>query len=438
LHAGRTTREIGVICRVASPGDIGSTVAEVPGMNATRLPLVPALLASLAGCAVAAPEAEGTASNTEQALSFPSPFSVAATSVVVGWHHACARLPDDRVACWGDNDQRQVAPDTTVASYPNARVVNGLFGAVAGLAAGDDHNCAIVGAEQLVQCWGRNDNKQVGALQGATAPPTTVAGLIGVSAISAGTSDSCAIDGSGLACWGLKNGNRLGDGAVAPFPTGASASPVRPIGGGGATSLASAFQGTCFTHPLDALGPAGVRCFGLRTVPSSTYPYWQTETTATHDVLFTDATSLANGAAHACAIVAGDVYCWGKSDYGQTGIAAPVVTSPRLVLSGATKVVAGGGHSCALLADHTVRCWGGDNFGQLGNGVTASWLPPVVVSGLSNVSDLAAGGSTTCAVSGGRAYCWGYNQQGQVGDGTSGNYRATPTAVKWPEVLAPG
>ena len=39
-------------------------------------------------------------------------------------------------------------------------------------------------------------------------------------------------------------------------------------------------------------------------------------------------------------------------------------------LKNVAKVTAGGGSTCALLKDTTVRCWGYDAYGQLGDGTT--------------------------------------------------------------------
>ncbi|MBI3812816.1 MAG: hypothetical protein HY283_11555 [Nitrospirae bacterium] len=82
---------------------------------------------------------------------------------------------------------------------------------------------------------------------------------------------------------------------------------------------------------------------------------------------------------------------------------------------GATSVVSGGSHACAVMADRTVACWGDNRYGQLGNGTTASAESPVAVSSLSNVAALAAGEWHTCAVmKTGQVECWGANDQAQL------------------------
>ena len=41
---------------------------------------------------------------------------------------------------------------------------------------------------------------------------------------------------------------------------------------------------------------------------------------------------------------------------------------------------AGGGHSCAVITDGSMRCWGDNRAGQLGDGSTTSTAVPVTVS----------------------------------------------------------
>jgi hypothetical protein len=100
-------------------------------------------------------------------------------------------------------------------------------------------------------------------------------------------------------------------------------------------------------------------------------------------------------------------------------------------------------HTCGVVADGTARCWGQNNSGQLGDNTISQRLTSVPVKvfvfvrafnrsllmTLGSVAQISAGGGHSCAViADGSLYCWGHNLHGQIGDGTSQD-RLTATAV---------
>jgi alpha-tubulin suppressor-like RCC1 family protein len=141
-------------------------------------------------------------------------------------------------------------------------------------------------------------------------------------------------------------------------------------------------------------------------------------------------TQLAAGGAHTCALLSnGHVRCWGSSDKGQLGTMksgpgtkenAPVELPS---LTNATQLALGGSHSCAVLADTTMACWGDNASGQLGLGPGGSSVQasPSPVATLQGVKKISLGGAFTCAVrEDGSLYCWGANDHGQLGVVTPG------------------
>jgi alpha-tubulin suppressor-like RCC1 family protein len=176
------------------------------------------------------------------------------------------------------------------------------------------------------------------------------------------------------------------------------------------------------------------------------------------------ATSVVAAQTHACAIVSGDVYCWGnRTIYNTLGDNGPAVnpsySGPSAVqvvglpAGGVTSLAASasGPHTCAL-ANGAAYCWGWEKYGQMGNGTgdgtnaTNIGSPVVQVTGLSSgVTAIAAGDKHVCAVHNGAVKCWGLNcwsmggaadcgganAFGQLGDNlASAPFSTTPVQVQ--------
>jgi len=264
------------------------------------------------------------------------------------------------------------------------------------ISAGSDHTCAVL-HDTTARCWGSNVNGRLGdgTNTNRSVPVTVVntgAGttLSGITHISAGGSHTCAVLADSTArCWGTNDRGRLGDGTTT------TSSPI----------------------PVTVTTSAGTALSGV--------------------------THISAVSSHTCAVLADSTArCWGANDNGRLGdgtttdrsVPVAVTTSAGTTLSGVTHISAGGGHTCAVLADSTARCWGSNGSGRLGDDTTTRREIPVTVTtsagtALSGVTRISAGAEYTCAVlDGGTARCWGANWSGQLGDGTTTN-RAVPVTV---------
>jgi|GEM_PF-773284 len=154
--------------------------------------------------------------------------------------------------------------------------------------------------------------------------------------------------------------------------------------------------------------------------------------------LLSNAVAVSAGGYHTCAALAdGTVRCWGKNSHGEIGDGTITGALAAVQVSGITNAVAvsnGDYHSCALLSNGTVECWGNNAVGQLGNGTKTPLPPygittPVQVSGILNAVALSAGSNHTCALLSNRTIeCWGVNGAGELGNGTTVN-SSTPVQV---------
>ena len=155
-----------------------------------------------------------------------------------------------------------------------------------------------------------------------------------------------------------------------------------------------------------------------RPVGWSNFSNWVTampQPAAPPPVGVTDAASrIAAGGKHTCMLQAdGTAACWGANGDADQGQADP----PAGVVF--TAITAGYEHTCALTAAGNARCWGSNSAGQSAAPAGGSF------------SHIDAGRAHTCAIrsDNGTAQCWGSNQYGQ---------RSAPAGVSFTAITAGG
>ena len=141
-----------------------------------------------------------------------------AVEVAAGFDHACARLADGSVTCWGHNHHGQLGDGSTKDSASPVKVKD-LTGAV-GLALGGDHSCAVM-SDGAVKCWGRGASGELGDPAKTDHPePFAVPDLAGVGALSSGATHLCArLQSGSYACWGDNAHGELGSGSAGDKPS---------------------------------------------------------------------------------------------------------------------------------------------------------------------------------------------------------------------------
>jgi hypothetical protein len=139
------------------------------------------------------------------------------------------------------------------------------------------------------------------------------------------------------------------------------------------------------------------------------------------------------GIQHTCAILADrTLRCWGRGLAGRLGYGseANIVSAgaaPPVNLGGraARAIAAGDFHTCAILDDRSVKCWGFGANGRLGYGNTAnvslpSAMPAIDIGAGRGAVAITAGASHTCVIlDTGDVRCWGNGSQGRLGYGNT-------------------
>jgi len=306
------------------------------------------------------------------------------SSISVGDGYACALLTGGTVKCWGKNSSGQLG-DGSSTNRLTPVLVKDLSGVFA-ISTGQKHACALL-TVGTVKCWGFNLSGQLGdGSTGYRLTPVLVKDLSGVAAISAGGSQSCALLSVGtVKCWGFNLSGQLGDGSTtnrltpvsvkAVSGTG-SLSGVSAISAGGSQTCAALNGGSAVCWGNNHSGQLGD---GSKADRSRPVPVKDLSGVA----------AISAGGDHTCAeLTGGAVKCWGSNASGQVGNGSTTDRSKPVSvqnLSGATAISSGHAQTCALLSDSTVKCWGSNYSGELGNDSRTNSSTPVSVVGLSAV-----------------------------------------------------
>jgi alpha-tubulin suppressor-like RCC1 family protein len=361
-------------------------------------------------------------------------------AVAAGNGHTCA-VVDGGADCWGASASGQRG-DGTTAPAVSAKEVQSLGVGVIAVGASFTHSCAIA-AGGTAWCWGANGDGQLGdgTITNSLVPvAVSMPPAVSFTAITVGFRHSCAIDtGGGVWCWGYNGHGELGQGTV---DGGVRQPQAVPTLGSGVTAISAGSTHTC------AIDTGAVVCWGdnlYGQIGDGNKPTMATTPTAVAaGSLASGALAIASGTgSHTCAIDStGKVWCWGRNADGQLGNNSTTGTSaPVAVFSGAlgedvTQIAVGAFHSCAIDQTGKAWCWGANFTQQLGDGGYSSAQVPQAVAGLSSgVTLIAAGGSHTCALQSAKLHCWGYNDSGQLGVGDTA-MRGTATPVVWAPTLS--
>ncbi|TGL23383.1 chromosome condensation regulator [Leptospira bourretii] len=304
------------------------------------------------------------------------------------------------------------------------------------IAAGGSHSGYVVNGN--LYTWGRNNFGQLGtgtSTGDLTNPTITKLSTISsVASIGFNQNNSLAIteDGS-VWTWGANSSGQLGMGNTGDLQAAAAdagpRNPPRKVPG-----ITNAVMGVYgYDHALVLKSDGTVVSFGLNSVGQLGNGFGGTGTYSANPVNVTglpnDVIQVIAGAEHSAALTkSGDVYVWGRDQYGNLGDGAvgtstEVNSTPKKVssLSGIVHIANGRDHILALKTDGTVYSWGLAASGQLGIGGTGSPSPvptPTLVTGLYNVVSVWANGTQSFAIlSDGTVKGWGANSSGNLGTG---------------------
>lgn len=390
-------------------------------------------------------------SDDEQVVCDAGPCAV---ELVAGDNHFCARMADGTVRCWGDDTYGSLGRTT-----PDGGGVIDLEGATQ-ISAGGETTCAL--ADGDVSCWGGNKNGEL-AISIDDVPswdwaphPDPVAIPLGAPAkrVDVGHGSVCALlTNDDLVCWGKDDQHQLSradeDPEIFPVLRKPGVAAIAPLA---VTRVVTASHTSLAISPSGELwvwgalmgkeGLVGGRISSISPQPSPRRVLGLanvTQVAAAPTMIFDDPNPPWEQIwrAHACAIAAGEVYCWGKSEKGAlcTGLPDPEKVprhAPIWSKAWPQRLAVSDEITCARMTDGTIECCGSDDKQRLGVG------EPVVLSSTFRRAyafkgyavQIAASLSSVCAlVKDGTIECWGGNEHGELGLPADDAPHGTPVKV---------
>ena len=344
-----------------------------------------------------------------------------ATAITAGYEHSCALHQDGTISCWGHNENGQLGNGTNTSSSAPVQVA-GITDATA-ITTGDSHSCALH-QTGTISCWGRNWEGQLGNGQRGydlvSSAPVQVVVITDATEVSAGSSHSCALrEGGTISCWGENKHGQLGNQRGYHF---VSSAPVQVADITDATAITTGSSHSCALHQTGTISCWGRNTYGQLGNETNT----ESSSAPVQVLGITDATAISAGHRHSCALRQTDtISCWGNNWRGQLGNETDTEYSSAPVevvgITDATAITAGGYSSCVVREGGTISCWGDNRSGQLGNGTDDYSLTPVQVADITDATAITTSWGHSCALrEGGTISCWGNNEKGQLGNGRRG------------------
>jgi alpha-tubulin suppressor-like RCC1 family protein len=280
------------------------------------------------------------------------------SAIAAGAYHVCALMSaDGTVQCWGSNSNGQIGNFNVGANFnvPITVVVhdgmtNPPLSNVESISAGAASTCAILNesaGKYSGACWGENNYGQLGNghdLENDDSPQTlTYDGVnkldVVASSMSPGNIHTCVmvLDAApnSVACWGNNDQGQIstGGGTSNPLPSPVIFSDSTKLTGVSAISSGAYFTcgiltdrtGLCWGN--DQFGQLG----NYQLDRNNAYSPVAIVDTAGNKL--TDLAQIVAGGPFTCALVDGQVYCWGDNAEGQLGGAVPFSSTdfPSLV-----------------------------------------------------------------------------------------------------------
>lgn len=278
--------------------------------------------------------------------------------IVLGSSHGCGITHAGALRCFGNNGYGQLGTEQRLPYSFARHAITVLPSGVTDVAISDEHTCAVV--DGSLSCWGNNTKGQLGTGKagGKFTTPTKASAVSGVvTSVATAWSTTCVIlaPNGALQCWGRNDQGQVGNGSASEMVL----QPITVIPSG-VTDVAVGGQHTC------AVVDGGLQCWGFLLFRDDDF---KTQLKPVSIIAAGQGVTAVAASLHTCVIVKKSLLCWGRNFHHQVGVPEGSRVAPKVpmtvIASGVTRMALSSENTCAV-ENGTLKCWGWNNNAQLG------------------------------------------------------------------------
>ena len=246
-----------------------------------------------------------------------------------GAYHTCVVASDDNAYCWGENMKGQLGNNSTANSSVPVKV--DTSGALAGktikqISTGHYHTCAVA-SDDKIYCWGENNNGELGNGSTVDSRVPVAVNMTGVLAgktikqMSVGTYNTCVIASDDkVYCWGSNAYGQVGNNSLTDSTVPVAVNATGVLAGKTIKQISVGHHRACVIASDDKMYCWGNNMGGALGNGSTADSHIPVSVNMSGVLAGKVIRRISIGAFHTCVDATDNkIYCWGSNNYGQLG-----------------------------------------------------------------------------------------------------------------------
>ena len=246
-----------------------------------------------------------------------------------GYYHACVIASDNKLYCWGRNHRGQLGNNSMVDS--SRPVAVNMTGVLAGktikqISTGHYHTCAVASDDKMY-CWGENNNGELGNGSTVDSRVPVAVNMTGVLAgktikqMSVGTYNTCVIASDDkVYCWGSNAYGQVGNNSLTDSNVPVAVNTTGVLAGKTIKQISVGHHRACAIASDDKMYCWGNNMGGALGNGSTADSHIPVSVNMSGILAGKVIRRISIGAFHTCVYATDNkIYCWGSNNYGQLG-----------------------------------------------------------------------------------------------------------------------